>query len=162
MFDLADLSLGVIILLLRVAVVFLLYLFLWQVLRVVTHDLRGSATPAMERANQYGQLIVVSSGQTGLPVGKTFLLNPVNIIGRSLENDIALNDTFLSSQHTRLELRNGEWVVEDMNSTNGTFVNGFEVRGTTTMRDGDVIRLGRIELKLVEPREREHHSPNPA
>jgi hypothetical protein len=153
MFDLADLSLGVIILLLRVAVVVLLYLFLWQVLRVVTHDLRGSAAPAAEQASHYGQLIVVSSGQTGLPVGKTFLLNPVNIIGRSLENDIALNDTFLSSQHTRLELRNGDWVVEDMNSTNGTFVNGFEVRDATTMRDGDVIRLGRIELKLVEPRQ---------
>jgi hypothetical protein len=147
MFDVANLSLGVIILLLRVAVVFFLYFFLWQVLKVVSSDLRKtSQTPAQQ---SYGQLVVMASGQTGLPVGKVFILNPVNIIGRSIEADIALNDTFLSSQHARLSLDGNEWVLEDLNSTNGTFVNGFEVRDKTPMKDGDVIRIGHIELKLL-------------
>lgn len=149
MFDIANLSLGVIILLLRVALVFLLYFFLWQVLRVVTHGLHRGVAATPEQTSGHGHLQVVSSGQTGLPVGKTFPLNPVNILGRSMDNDIALNDDFLSGQHARLELRDDEWVLEDMSSTNGTFINGFEVRDATSIKSGDVIRIGRIELKLV-------------
>ncbi len=148
MFDIANLSIGVITLLLRVAVVFLLYFFLWQVVRVVTRDLRaGSASPAHQ--NSYGQLVVSSSGQTGIPVGKIFPLNPMMVIGRSIETEVALNDTFLSLEHARLERRNGVWVLEDLNSTNGTFLNGFEVRALTEVNDGDVIRVGHVELKVT-------------
>jgi len=148
MFDITNLSIGVIILLLRVAVVFLLYFFLWQVVRVVSRDLRsGSAAPA--QLNPYGQLVVASSGQTGIPVGRVFPLSPVTVIGRSTETDVALNDTFLSSEHARLERRDGAWSLEDLNSTNGTYLNGFEVRSATEVNDGDMIRVGRIELKLV-------------
>lgn len=151
MFDIANLSLNIIILILRVAVVFLLYFFLWQVLRVVSQDLHKGSVSASEPAGAYGQLVVKSSGQTGLPVGKVFELNKkIAIIGRSMETDVALNDTFLSSQQARLELREEGWVLEDLNSTNGTFVNGFEVRDATPMRSGDVIRIGRIELELVQ------------
>jgi pSer/pThr/pTyr-binding forkhead associated (FHA) protein len=67
-----------------------------------------------------------------------------------METDIALNDDFLSTQHARLEWRDDGWMLEDMGSTNGTFVNGFEVRDATNIKDGDVIRIGRIELKLVQ------------
>ncbi len=150
MFDIANLSLGVIILILRVAVVFLLYFFLWQVLRVVSHGLQRNAESPHPPASTYGRLIVESSGQTGLPVGKTFELSPVTTLGRSLDCDIALNDTFLSAEHARLLLQDGEWFVEDAGSTNGTFINGFEVRGETAIKAGDIIRIGRVELKLVQ------------
>ncbi len=150
MFDVADLSLGAIILILRIMMVFFLYFFLWQVLRVVTQGLGMLSASTTEQVPLYGQLVVESSGQTGLPVGKVFVLNQVTTIGRSLESDIALNDNFLSSQHARLVLQDdAAWVLEDLGSTNGTFLNGFEVRDATPMKNGDVIRIGRIELKLV-------------
>jgi pSer/pThr/pTyr-binding forkhead associated (FHA) protein len=149
MFDIANLSVGLVILLLRFAVVLLLYFFLWQVLRVVVRDLRSSGAPSPAQVNPYGQLVVTSAGNTSIPVGKSFPLSPVTVIGRSTENEVALNDSFLSSEHARVELRNGNWVLEDLNSTNGTFLNGFEVRSLTELNDGDVIRIGRVELKLV-------------
>ncbi|MCX7791328.1 MAG: FHA domain-containing protein, partial [Chloroflexaceae bacterium] len=43
----------------------------------------------------------------------------------------------------------GVWHLEDLNSTNGTYLNGFEVRASTEAHDGDVIRVGRVELKLL-------------
>lgn len=147
MLDLANRSLDLIILLLRLAVVGLLYFFLWQVLRVVARDLRAGPTQP-GAASPYGQLAITSSGQSGLPVGKTFPLAPTTTIGRSLNSDIALDDNFMSSQHALLELQNDEWVLSDDNSTNGTFVNGFEVRGPTVVNYGDVIRVGRVELRL--------------
>jgi hypothetical protein len=149
--DIINPSINIIILLLRVAVVLLLYFFLWQVLRFVIRDLRSSGTPASGAANSpYGQLIVVRAGQSGVAVGKVFPLGPSNILGRSLENcEIALNDSFLSAQHARLELQGDAWVLEDLHSTNGTFVNEMEVRDATILEEGDIVRVGRIELRLT-------------
>ncbi len=152
MTDITNTSLGLLTLLLRVAVVLLLYFFLWQVLRFVLRDLRsaGQSTASGTASSPYGQVVVVRSGQSGVPVGKSFPLGPSNIIGRSMEQcEIALNDSFLSSQHARLELQGEEWVLEDLRSTNGTFVNEIEVRDPTVLEDGDVIRVGRVEMKLM-------------
>lgn len=147
MLDLANRSLDLLILLLRLAVVGLLYFFLWQVLRVVARDLRAGPQDTSS-ASPFGQLVITSSGQSGLPVGKAFPLAATTTIGRSLNSDIALDDNFMSSQHATLELHNDEWLLSDDNSTNGTFVNGFEVRGPTVVNYGDVIRVGRVELRL--------------
>lgn len=152
MLDIANTSIDIIILLLRVAVVLLLYFFLWQVLRFVVRDLQVSAQPGANgtQASPYGQLVVLRSGQSGVAAGKVFPLSPSTIIGRSMEQcEIALNDSFLSQQHARLELRGDQWVLEDLGSTNGTFVNDIEVRDATLVEEGDIVRLGRIEMRLV-------------
>jgi hypothetical protein len=151
MFDIANTSLDIVILILRAAVVLLLYFFLWQVLRSVISEIRSVGQGGANQAsNPYGQLVVLRSGPSGVPVGKVFTLGPSNIIGRSMENcEIALNDSFLSQQHARLELRDDTWVIEDLHSTNGTFVNDIEVRDNTILEEGDILRLGRIEMKLT-------------
>jgi hypothetical protein len=151
MFDLTNTTLGILVLILRVILVGLLYLFLWQVLRTVVRDLRSGGQPQAGVARSpYGQIVVIRSGQSSVPAGKVFPLGPSNLIGRSMENcEIALNDSFLSSQHARLELRGDTWVLEDLRSTNGTFVNEIEVRDPTVVEDGDIIRVGRVEMKLV-------------
>jgi pSer/pThr/pTyr-binding forkhead associated (FHA) protein len=94
--------------------------------------------------------MVLRAGASGVAAGKTFPLGPSNIIGRSMENcEIALNDSFLSSQHARLELQGAAWVLEDLNSTNGTFVNEIEVRDAASVEDGDIIRVGRVEMRII-------------
>src|SRR6185503_18334090 len=140
------------ILILRIAVVLLLYFFLWQVLRFVLRDLHTGGLPSSDGASRspYGQLVVLRAGQSGVAAGKIFPLGPSNIIGRSLENsEIALNDSFLSSQHARLELQGDTWVLEDLRSTNGTFINDIEVRDATVVEEGDIIRVGRVEMRLT-------------
>lgn len=148
MTDIFNFSIDAIVLILRLGVVVFLYLFLWQALRVVTQSLQGGGQASTNPVSPYGQLVITVSGQSGLPVGKAFPLSPVNMIGRSLESDIALNDNFMSSQHALLELRGNEWFLEDAGSTNGTFVNGFEVRDATPINYGDIVRVGRVELRL--------------
>jgi hypothetical protein len=152
MFDLTNFSIDILVLLLRVAVVLLLYFFLWQVLRSVVRDLRSSGAPASgaSAGSPYGQLMVLRAGTSGVAAGKAFPLGPSNIIGRSMEHcEVALNDSFLSSQHARLELQGSTWVLEDLGSTNGTFVNEIEVRAPTSIEEGDVVRVGRVEMRIV-------------
>lgn len=148
MLDIANSSLDVIILILRIAVVALLYFFLWQVLRVLSFDVRRMGSGAGAQASPYGQLVVVAPGQSGLVVGKTFPLEQQTSMGRGLENTIALNDNFLSTRHAVLELQGDQWLLEDLASTNGTYVNGVEVRRPVVVTYGDTIRVGRVELKL--------------
>ena len=148
MFDLADLSLGALLLVLRISVVFLLYFFLWQVLRVITGDLFYRAPAAGTTQLLGARLTVTNAGQTGISVGRVFALQSPATIGRSSECDVPLNDSFLSALHARLIERNGIWLIEDLESLNGTALNGFELRDVTELHDGDLIRLGRVELRF--------------
>src|SRR5258706_13380908 len=96
--DILNPSINIIILLLRVALVLLLYFFLWQVLRFVMRDLRsgGGGQGGGAISSPYGQLVVVRAGQSGVAVGKSVSLRPSNGLGRSLEKfQISLNDSFL-------------------------------------------------------------------
>ncbi len=145
--NLADLSIEFIILALRIIVIFLLYLFVYQVVRTIVRELRSAGTEQTAQS-QYGNLVVVNPGQSGLPPGKRFPLGPVNTIGRTMENDIPLNDNFLSSQHAILQWDGQTWVVEDLESTNGTRLNGREVLQPTTLDYGDTIQVGHVDLKL--------------
>lgn len=148
MAELGNLSLEVIILILRIAVVALLYLFLYRVLRAILRELRTASTAETTPASEYGYLVLLESGQTGLQPGKRFPLNQINTIGRAMTNDIPLNDTFLSSQHAVLEWDGSNWVVQDMGSTNGTWIGGQPISGATAITYGDTIQLGRIALRL--------------
>jgi pSer/pThr/pTyr-binding forkhead associated (FHA) protein len=70
-------------------------------------------------------------------------------LGRSGDNDIPLpGDEFASSAHARLEpRRDGVW-IEDVGSTNGTFVNGERVEGRRRLSAGDVVRVGETDLRF--------------
>lgn len=81
--------------------------------------------------------------RTGPTPGKTFELNLEEMtIGRDISNPIVINDAEVSRRHTRLRIQAGSYVVEDMGSTNGTFVNGQRLMGPHLLRPGEVIMLG--------------------
>lgn len=145
--SLGNITIEFMILALRIAVVFLLYLFLYQVVRVITRELRTAGTETTP-ASQYGYLTVINPGQSGLQPGKKFPLNQVNSIGRAMTNDIPLNDNFLSGEHAVLEWDGNSWIVEDLGSTNGSWLNGRELDQPMPLTYGDVIQVGHVELKL--------------
>ena len=75
--------------------------------------------------------------------GKVFELTGTEaVIGRDISNQITVNDAEVSRRHTRLEYQGGGFIVEDLGSTNGTFVNGRRLTGPHSLRPGETIRLG--------------------
>jgi pSer/pThr/pTyr-binding forkhead associated (FHA) protein len=149
--QLQNIPFDIFILLLRLAFIFLIYFFLFQVVRVLMRELR-QAQPAPAPPNPYGQLILVEPGSSGMTPGTTFNLEPVTTIGRKLTNTIAMPDNYVSGEHARLYLRDDRWWVEDWNSSNGTQVNGAEISRATPLLDGDIIGVGGARLKLQGPR----------
>ncbi len=83
---------------------------------------------------------VMRSGPTP---GVTFPLEGEQlIIGRDPSNSVAINDAEISRKHSRLTFQGGKYVLEDLGSTNGTFVNGQRLAGPVVLKAGDVVSLG--------------------
>ena len=145
----ANLSFDAQMLLLRGAVLVLLYLFIVLALLVLSGDLRRAAVgPRVPRRSLLGQVVLVDAGPTGLDVGKTFPLSAVSSIGRSLRNVVSIDDDFLSAEHALLSWREDTWWVEDLGSKNGTFLSGVRVSRPVPVGRGDTIEVGRVVLRL--------------
>jgi len=133
-----------------------LYLFLLWVTRMALRDLRGTASPGFEtgyhevrsgEAEIADAFLVVQEGG-GLNKGDHFDLFGGVTLGRSADADIRLDDRYASGFHVRVFSRGGGYVVEDLNSTNGTLLNSQELHGEADLRPGDVIRIGDTEFRF--------------
>lgn len=140
------------ILLLRLLFIFLIYFFLFQVVRVVLRELQTysqqqQSAPVVSEPT--GHLIVKESGNSGFRSGTRFELEPVSVIGRHPRATILIDDGYVSSEHAQLSWSDGRWWITDLDSTNGTLVNGREVRVPTGLRYGDMIEIGDLQLQLA-------------
>jgi hypothetical protein len=133
----------------RVAFLLLLYVFLYRVVRVLLRDL-GAAT--RERSAELGRLVVVASPAGEPPSGTAVSLDAITTLGRDVNNAIVIDDPFASSEHAVLTFRGRGWYVEDLDSTNGTFVNGSPVDGVAPLTFGDEVQIGQVRLRLERAR----------
>ncbi|MEP7225661.1 MAG: FHA domain-containing protein [Actinomycetota bacterium] len=148
------------LLILKIVFLVLLYGFILLVVRSATKDIGGAPQESIilgagEAAVLREELGVQPRsrrlrvlGGPGLRSGKTVDIVSATIIGREDDVGIRLDgDEFASGQHARFEPRaDGIW-VEDLQSTNGTFVNGERVTAQR-LQAGDVVRIGQTELRL--------------
>ena len=90
--------------------------------------------------------------KTGPAPGKVFSLEKTEIfIGREVGSDVFVNDEEVSRRHARLTSQFGDYVLEDLGSTNGTFVNGQRATGQRILKPGDTILLGeKVSLTFEE------------
>ncbi len=144
---------------LKVGFLVLLYLFIWRIVRTVARDVRlpqesfvlapqHAAAAGLGPRARTGVLVVLSSPTLKENSERTLDSAPVTI-GRSSDNDMAVgDDEFASAQHARVEpRRDGVW-VEDVGSTNGTFVNGVKLSRAQKLTPGDIIRVGETDLRF--------------
>jgi hypothetical protein len=134
---------------LRLIFLAMLYAFLWMVVRALVRDLRAAAR---EPTAELGRLVVVASPSGEPAPGTTFALDAITSLGRDVNNSIVLEDEFVSATHAALTYRGRAWYVEDVGSTNGTFVNGSQVDGLAPIAFGDEIQLGQVRLRLERAR----------
>jgi predicted component of type VI protein secretion system len=135
------------LLILRISLAIVLYAFLTAMLVIVWRDLR-QATISLESVRRNGQLIVLQTMDAAVEAGTVFPLQLVTSIGRLGSNTITISDTYASSQHALLSWKEEQWWLEDQGSRNGTLLNGTRIVDPTVVSTGDVIGIGRTELKL--------------
>jgi hypothetical protein len=150
------------LLLLKVAFLVLLYLFIWRIVRSAARDLRlpqesmilapqqaaAAGLIPQPLAREMGRLVVLTS--PALDQGDTFTLDSHPLtMGRGANNDVPIpTDEYASGRHARFEpRRDGVW-IEDIGSTNGTFVNGIRLTRERKLVAGDVVRIGETDLRF--------------
>lgn len=144
---------------LKVGFLVLLYLFIWRIVRTVARDVRlpqesfvlapqQAAAAGLGPRARTGMLIVLASPALKVDSERTLDSAPVTL-GRSSDNDMNLgDDEFASAHHAKVEpRRDGVW-VEDVGSTNGTFVNGVKLNRPQKLTPGDIIRVGETDLRF--------------
>jgi pSer/pThr/pTyr-binding forkhead associated (FHA) protein len=112
-------------------------------------DLRAAAR---EPGAELGRLLVLASPDGEPAVGAAFSLDAVTTLGRDVNNTIVVDDEFASGDHAVLTYRGRAWYVEDLGSTNGTFVNGNPVDGIASIAFGDELQVGNVRLRLERAR----------
>jgi hypothetical protein len=149
-----------VLLVLKIAFLVLLYLFIWRIVRTASRDLRlpqesfilaPSAQSGVEPARRgrvTGRLVVVKSPD--LVEGRGFEVDSAQLtIGRGGQNDITIrSDEYASARHARFEPRqDGVW-VQDLGSTNGTYLNGARLDRPRRLSEGDIVRIGETDLRF--------------
>ena len=157
---------------LKIAFLILIWLFIFFISQVIRGDIFGRAVSAAELAGASAQAngtrtpepkpkkkhkqkndkhhatkITVLDGQAAgiwAPLPATGAV----LIGRSTQATIDIADDYASSRHARVYDHNGVWVIEDLDSTNGTFINGQQISQPTIISTKDSIRIGRTHLAL--------------
>src|SRR3954469_7263637 len=150
---------GLVLQLTRVGFLLLLWLFIWSVLRILRTDiyaptgavmvrrglaLRGSLLPNRGRPSVGGrrsvvrQLVVTEGALKGTRI--TLGSQPV-LIGRADDSTLVLTDDYASTRHARLSPRGSEWYVEDLGSTNGTYLDRAKVTTAVRVPMGTPVRI---------------------
>jgi hypothetical protein len=146
---------------LKIAFLVLLYLFIWRIVASASKDVRApqesmiispSEAAGLRRAAApvRAQLVVVDS--PALERGEVLTIDSAPMtFGRGGQNTVALDgDEFASARHARVEARSDGLWIEDLGSTNGTFVNGARVTTPRKLQAGDMLRVGQTDLRVDE------------
>jgi hypothetical protein len=143
---------------LKYALLVLLYFFVFRAVRSAALDVAGrrrggrapeARAPAPARATKGGRpptQVVVHEPEVLKP--RSIRLSGSAQIGRSASCAIRLSDTYVSQVHARLYGDDGTWYVEDLGSTNGTFLNDRKVERPVEVHAGDVVKIGKTVLEL--------------
>jgi pSer/pThr/pTyr-binding forkhead associated (FHA) protein len=142
----------------RAGFLVLLWLFVLAALRVVRSDLyaasglRASGLPGFRRSDKSARgskaprtLVVTHGALTGTRISLDG--RPI-LIGRADDSTLVLDDDFASTRHARLSMRGTDWYVEDLGSTNGTYVEDQRIAQVTPLGPGTRVRIGQSVVEL--------------
>jgi hypothetical protein len=153
--------------LVRTGFLALLWIFIFSIISVIRADLFGQkvvskvasanlpnafvSTPVSNPANakpseQKATKIVVTAGEK---IGTEIALSGRQLsIGRASDSDLIVDDEYTSTHHAKLVFINGEWLIQDLDSTNGTLLDGKKVATTTVVPLNTQVRVGQTSFEL--------------
>lgn len=171
--------LGLLLTICRYLLLILLYVFVFQLARMMFKGYREEQVATAAGVHSQGQLagkkqseshhqpreyvepnltplpgaeaglVVLSSPDKDLPEGTVFPLLHEVVLGRSHDNEVSIPDPFASGAHARIYKNKGQFWLEDLESSNGTYLNEHQVTKPTVLADGDTVRIGGVILKYV-------------
>lgn len=131
--------------------IIILYFIIYYALKIMYKDVKGGGRrrrPSSAIRN-FGIEVLSAGDNSDLEEGSVLLLNDSLTIGRKEGNTIRLTDQYVSGSHAKIIVKNNEIEVEDLNSTNGVFVNEGKVKGRCKIKANDKIRIGSATFRVI-------------
>ena len=127
--------------------IFIIYYFMFSIIRLIYLDIKGIKASPLEK-DTYLKLI---NRKDSLPfkIQEAYNLEDSITIGRSNENDVIIKDPYISKKHLSIVKDEEEYYLEDLNSANGTYLNGDRLMDAVKLKNGDRIQFGQIEFLFV-------------
>lgn len=124
------------------------YIIIILSLKIMYKDIKGSGR---QRRRRYtiGLEIVEPGKNSGLKNGAVIPVDGQLTIGRKNDNILILDDAYASAHHARIYISHGSYVIEDLSSTNGTYVNERKITKGTGIASGDIIKIGSAVFKVI-------------
>jgi pSer/pThr/pTyr-binding forkhead associated (FHA) protein len=135
---------AIIVLILRVLLALALYAFLAWALYTIWRELRAQSLLV---STQRITPITINWNTNEQTLTQQYT-RPEIIIGRDLSCELAVNDEMVSARHARLSYHHNQWWVEDLQSTNGTYLNDERVYTATVLIEGDELRCGKLYFQI--------------
>lgn len=125
----------------------IIYLFIFSIIRLIYLDIRGMDGISTDD-RVYLKLI---NRKDSLPfkIKEYYSIDEAITLGRHGDNNIVIKDPFVSKRHFQIIEDEGEFYLEDLNSANGTYLNGDKIFDVVKLNDGDIIRIGQLEFLFV-------------
>ncbi|RBP36168.1 FHA domain protein [Garciella nitratireducens] len=131
----------------RYLFILLIYLFMFGIIRMIYLDIKG----IRRRSSMGSTYLKLINRRDELPfkVEESYSIPSSVSIGRSNKNDIIIKDPFISKNHAIIEKKHNEYYIEDLNSSNGTFVNNEQIFNPIRLQHGDTITIGQVNFIFV-------------
>ncbi|PKM81723.1 MAG: hypothetical protein CVU89_08200 [Firmicutes bacterium HGW-Firmicutes-14] len=145
---------AVILLVLKFTLIAIIYFFILKVFRIALADLKRVSKRKGDRSAEGipvsgAELVVTGSTDPAIRQGEVFRLKKLTGIGRNRDNTVNIQDSFVSHDHARIIFKEGSYILEDLDSVNGTFINGARIKDPVTLEHGDAVRIAGVTFKFV-------------
>ena len=131
--------------------IFILYIIIYYALKIMYKDVKNGVKKKkpLSSNKSFGLEILSSGNDMNLKVGSIIPIRSDLTIGRKNTNSIPILDKHVSGSHAVISIKNNRLFIEDLHSTNGTFINGKQLNGKLQLSNKDEIRIGEIIFKIV-------------
>lgn len=134
-------------LIMRFVVIGLIYIILFRLIRIMLMDMK--LTIIGDAPIEFALEIVDAPESAGVNVGTIIPIREQASIGRKKNNDLVIEDKFVSNNHALVSIKEGKLFVRDLRSTNGIKINNNKIRGTVPVENDDIIEIGRIIFRII-------------
>ena len=136
---------------LKYVFVIVVYMFIFSVIKLIYLDISDTKRLSKSLDDAYAYLKLMNLRRDlKFKVFESYGIREEVSIGRSRKSDIYINDPFMSKEHARIFLLDGKYYLEDLKSTNGTLLNGKEIRGKCIkLNENDKITFGQVSFLFI-------------
>jgi len=126
--------------------IIIIYMFIFSIIRLIYLDIKGMNNTALG-----GAYLKLVNRKDSIPfkINEYYSIGEGLTLGRRGDNDIVIKDPYVSKDHFQIVKDEDEYFLEDLNSANGTYLNGERIQDVVPLKDGDRIRVGNIEFLFV-------------